>query len=111
MTRSQTVCILAGLLILGFGMPGVSLAVTGCSNANLIGTYNAQISSAALTGVLNALNNSGSPSGGSTGSSGSNNNGAPSAGNNGSLFGGNTGFGDVPGMGATTGSTSSSGAT
>src|SRR5215467_13296057 len=101
MTRSQTVYILAGLLILGFGMPGVSLAVTGCSNANLIGTYNAQVSSAALTGVLSALANPpGSSSGGTTGSTGSSGN-VPSGTNNGGLFGGNTGFGDQPGMGAT----------
>ena len=71
MTKSQTVYVLAGLLILGFGMPGISFAVTGCSNANLIGTYNAQISSAALTGVLNALSSSSSSNtGGSSGSTG-----------------------------------------
>ncbi len=107
MTRSQTVYILAGLLILGFGVPGVSFAVTGCSNANLIGTYNAQVSSAALTGVLNALANpSGSNSGASTGST-SNTGNLPSGGNNGGLFGGNTGFGNQPGMGATTGGSNS----
>ena len=108
MTRSQTMYILAGLLIVGFGMPGVSLAVTGCSNANLIGTYNAQVSSAALTGVLNALNStSGSTSGGSTGSTGSTGNtgGMPSGTSNGGLFGGDTGFGNMGG--GTTRSTSS----
>jgi hypothetical protein len=101
MTKSQTVYILAGLLILAFGMPGVSLAVTGCSNANLIGTYNVQISSAALTGVLNALN-APSPSGGSTGSTGSGSSGATASqtvnpggfGNNPKSFGGAT-----PGVG------------
>jgi len=110
MTRVQIVYLLAGLLILGFGMPGISLAVTGCSNANLLGTYNAQISSAALTGILNALNPpSSSSTGGSTGSTGNTGN-VASGTNTGGLFGGNTGFGDEPGLGATTGGSSSSGA-
>jgi len=43
-------------LLSGLGVLRVSYAITGCTNAYLTGTYNAQISSANFMNVLNALN-------------------------------------------------------
>src|SRR5580765_2485037 len=73
MTNSQRTCILGGLLFctLGLGVPRVSYAITGCSNAYLSGTYNAQVTSSSLMSVLNALNHTGGSTGGATGATGS----------------------------------------
>src|SRR5262249_34919148 len=100
MTRLQKTYVLGGLLICGFGMPRISYAVTGCTSANLIGMYNAQISSQSLVNLLNAINGS---AGGATSSTGTSSSPVPSGTTTGGLFGGNTGFGD---MGATTGGAS-----
>ena len=54
---------------LGLGVPRVSYAITGCSNVNLSGTYNAQVSSTNFMSVLNALNGGGT-TGGTTGATG-----------------------------------------
>lgn len=71
MTPTQRVLIVGGVLLSGLGLPRVSYAVTGCSNANLRGIYNAQISSGSLMNVLNTVNGSTTTSGGTTSSSGS----------------------------------------
>jgi hypothetical protein len=57
MKRSQATCVFGALLIcgMGLGVPGVAYAVTGCTNANLQGTYTAQVASANLMTVLNAI--------------------------------------------------------
>jgi hypothetical protein len=63
MKRSQPTCILGGLLIcgMGLGFPGASYAITGCTNANLLGTYTADLASANLLGVLNSINPASTP--------------------------------------------------
>lgn len=116
MMKSQRTCLLAGLILclLGLGLPRVSYGVTGCTNAYLTGTYNAQVSSGNLMSVLNTLNgntstSSNSGSGGSTGSVGS----GSTAPNNG-FFGPGTpstapGTGGATGGGGTTGSVSTPG--
>ena len=68
MKRLRQTWILGGLLVCGIGMglPDVSYAVTGCSNANLQGTYVSELASADLLNVLNSINTTatsgGSPS-------------------------------------------------
>jgi hypothetical protein len=39
---------------MGLGVPGVSYAITGCSNANLQGTYSANVASGSFLAVLNS---------------------------------------------------------
>jgi hypothetical protein len=43
---------------LGLGVPDVSYAVTGCTNANLIGTYTEEVANANMLNLLNSLNTS-----------------------------------------------------
>src|SRR5947209_20126587 len=87
MTGRRT-CVFGGLLLsaLGFGLPPVSYGITGCSNANLTGTYTAQVSSLNFTSVLNALNGSAGGSGSTGGASGT-------SGASGASGGGTTGGG------------------
>jgi hypothetical protein len=63
MRSLQRTYLAAGILMLGLGIPKASLAITGCTNAYLSGTYNSQISSIAFQNVANAIN----PPGGTTG--------------------------------------------
>jgi hypothetical protein len=63
MKRSERRLVTAGVLLLGLGAATPAFAISGCTNQNIMGTYNAQISSAAFTSVLNTL--------GATGSTGS----------------------------------------
>jgi hypothetical protein len=52
MKLSKTLTLTA-LLTCSLGLPRISYAISGCTNANLSGTYNAQIQNANLSGVLN----------------------------------------------------------
>jgi hypothetical protein len=47
----------AAVVVLLFGLAAATpaFAITGCTNQNIMGTYNAQISSAAFTGLINTL--------------------------------------------------------
>lgn len=73
MTKSQRTSVFGGLLLcgLGLGLPQASYAITGCTNAYLTGTYNAQVSSTNFMSVLNSLNGNTSTTGGTSGSTGS----------------------------------------
>ena len=55
MTLTQRMYIAAGLLV-WLGLPRASFGISGCTNANLTGTYNAQISSANFMNVLSTIN-------------------------------------------------------
>lgn len=73
MKRSQLRCVLGGLLIcgMGLGFPGASYAITGCTNANLLGTYAADVASASFLAVLSSINSpSATSSGGGSGTTG-----------------------------------------
>lgn len=61
MKRSQPTSILGGFLIcgMGLGFPGASYAVTGCTTANLLGTYTAKVANANMLAVLNSISTSG----------------------------------------------------
>jgi len=88
--------IVAGLLV-GLGLPRASFGISGCTNANLTGTYNAQISSANFMNVLSTINGSAAsahdanlpPFGGPTGFG----TGLPPSTSTGGTGGGNTGGG------------------
>ena len=56
MTPTHKTLVVAGFLLCGLTMPQASYAISGCTNARLTGTYNAQVSSASLMNVLNTLN-------------------------------------------------------
>jgi hypothetical protein len=56
MQATQRTYLAAGILILGLGLAKPSLAITGCTNAYLNGTYNAQIANIAFENVINAIN-------------------------------------------------------
>jgi len=90
--------IVGGLLLSGLGLPRVSFAVTGCTNANLTGTYNAQIASGNLMNVLNTVNGTASTttstSGSGTSSSGTTSTSPAGLGNNPSSL-----SGQIPGLG------------
>jgi hypothetical protein len=113
MTKSQRyTCVFAGLLLfgVGFGVPRAAYAVTGCTNASLSGTYNAQISSANFMSIVNALNGNtagGTNTGGSTGSACST---GTTANPGGGFFGPGTPTTAVP-PGGTTGSAGTSSGT
>src|ERR1044071_1982789 len=70
MTTSQRTRVLVGLLLFGLvlSLPQASYAVSGCTNAYLTGTYNAQVSSINLLNVLNTLNAAAGGSGSASGS-------------------------------------------
>jgi len=57
MTLTHKAVSFTGLLLCSLTLPQVSYGITGCTNANLMGAYNAQISSSGLMNVLNSLNN------------------------------------------------------
>jgi len=46
----------AGILLGSLTLPQLSFGITGCTNGNLMGTYNAQISSANISNVLHTVN-------------------------------------------------------
>lgn len=56
MRKSQQTRLLGGLLICGMGLvfPGMSYAVTGCSNSSLMGTYAAEVANSGLLSALSA---------------------------------------------------------
>lgn len=56
MTLTHKTLAMAGLLLCVLILPQVSYGITGCTNANLMGTYNAQITSSGLMNVLNSIN-------------------------------------------------------
>lgn len=67
--------ILAGLLTFGLALPRASFAITGCTNANLTGTYDASITNANLMALVNPTTGGtgtggGTSGGGTTGTSG-----------------------------------------
>jgi hypothetical protein len=110
---------LVGGLLLGAGMclPRVSYAGPTCNNGNLLGTYNAQITSLSFMNVLTTLNTSattstgttgGAGSTGSTGTTGSGGIGSGASSGGGST--GSTGIGSTGSAGGSTGSTGSTGA-
>src|SRR6266567_3044833 len=68
MKQSRQLYVLTGLLVFGIGLPRASFAVTGCSNAQLTGTYDAQVSGANLMSVVTAMTGStgGTTTGGTT---------------------------------------------
>ncbi len=56
MKTSQRTIVTAGFLLFGLGLATPAFAINGCTNQNLAGTYNAQITNAwAFTNVLNTL--------------------------------------------------------
>lgn len=57
MTLTHKTLGIAGLLLCILILPQVSYGITGCTNANLMGAYNAQISSSGLMNVLSTINN------------------------------------------------------
>jgi len=61
MKLTQRTFILGALLLSGLGLPRLSYAIVGCTNAYLTGTYNAQVSSANFMSVLNTLNGAAAP--------------------------------------------------
>jgi hypothetical protein len=69
MHATQRTCLAAGILIFGLGLAKPSLAITGCTNTYLSGTYNSQITTLALGNAISAIN---APAGttGSTGATG-----------------------------------------
>ncbi len=58
MKQSKRTLVTAGVLLLGLFAATPAFAISGCTNQSIMGTYNAQISSAAFTSVLNTLNGS-----------------------------------------------------
>src|SRR5580658_2862858 len=70
MKTNKRTLVTAGFLIIGFGAATPAFAINGCTNQNIIGAYNAQITSAAFTNVINTLNLAASSSTGSTGTTG-----------------------------------------
>lgn len=66
MKISQKNMFLGGLLLCGLCLPQIAFAIQGCSNASLIGTYNAQITNANLLNTLQNLNASAGTSGTTT---------------------------------------------
>jgi hypothetical protein len=54
--RSLQRTYLAAGILLGLGIAKPALAITGCTNAYLSGTYNSQISSIAVQNAVNAIN-------------------------------------------------------
>jgi len=60
MKRSERTLLTAGALLLGLSAATPAFAISGCTNQNIMGTYNAQISSASFTSVLNTLGATGS---------------------------------------------------
>lgn len=56
MTPTHKTLTFAGLVLCILILPQVSYGITGCTNANLMGAYNAQISSSGMMNVLNTLN-------------------------------------------------------
>jgi hypothetical protein len=66
MQTTRRTYLAAGILILGLGLAKPSLAITGCTNSYLNGTYNAQITNLAFENVINAIN----ASAGTTGTTG-----------------------------------------
>jgi hypothetical protein len=57
MTLTHKNLTFAGLLLCLLILPQVSYGITGCTNANLMGDYNAQISNSGLMNVLNSMSN------------------------------------------------------
>jgi hypothetical protein len=55
MTLTHKTLAFAGLVLGILILPQVSYGITGCTNANLMGAYNAQISSSGMMNVLNSL--------------------------------------------------------
>ena len=58
MTPTHKTLALAGFLLCGLTLPQASYGITGCTNGNIMGVYNAQVSSANFTNVLNSINGS-----------------------------------------------------
>jgi hypothetical protein len=58
MLSTRRTVVIGGLFLCSIGLPRVTLAVTGCTNGQLQGFYNAQIASGNFMNVLNALNSS-----------------------------------------------------
>ena len=52
MTLIQKLSMGGGLLLCGLGLPIPSFAVGSCNNTNLVGTYNASLTSAAFANVV-----------------------------------------------------------
>jgi len=95
MTPIHKTAAFAGILLYTLTLPQVSYGITGCTNGNLMGVYNAQISSAGLMNVLNTINGATTPT--TTGSTGT----ASTAAANPGGFGNNPNSltGKVPGLG------------
>jgi len=100
MTPTHKTLALAGFLLCGLTLPQASYGITGCTNANLMGVYYAQISSANFTSVLNTINGSSAPGTGTTGTTGTTTTTTPATTNPGG-FGNNPNSlsGKVPGLG------------
>ena len=72
MTTSQKSLLVGGLLLgAGLCLPRVTYAAPSCNNGNLLGTYNAQITSLSFMNVLTTLNTTAATSTGTTGGAGS----------------------------------------
>jgi hypothetical protein len=56
MRKYRTLSFAGACLLVSFGFPRTSLAISGCNNGYLSGTYNAQVSSAAFNNVIGTLN-------------------------------------------------------
>jgi hypothetical protein len=56
MTPIHKTAAFAGILLYTLTLPQVSYGITGCTNGNVMGVYNAQISSSGLMNVLNTIN-------------------------------------------------------
>jgi hypothetical protein len=113
MTTFQKSLLVGGLLLgAGLCLPRVSYAGPTCNNGNLLGTYNAQITSLSFMNVLTTLNTSATTSTGTTGGTGSTGStGSGGIGSGASSGGGSTGSTGIGSSGSAGGSTGSTGST
>ena len=98
MTATHRTLAIAGIVLCGLALPKSSYAVTGCTNANITGVYNAQITSANFSTLLSSTNSTTTPGTG-TGTGGSTGTGTTATGQGG--FGNNSASlsGKIPGLG------------
>ena len=87
----QTICLVTGLVAF-LGLPRTSSAISGCNNAYLTGTYNAQITNGNFQSLINALNGTA----GQTGSTGTTGTTSSSGGTTGGATANPGGFGNNP---------------